>query len=156
MCSGGRNMLISMATSVLHGGAQQDVPSCPAVTTQSEMKRCNTKEAVLKTQWAIQVQTIRKDNDERTSWFIFCWHHLWSGHLKQWWLSHYSIYSEASESSACWEGSCLNLVVGFFFSISVQDTRFSMFARERKADGREVNLVTISNFSTTPLNSTCF
>lgn len=40
-------MLISGATSVLHGGAQQDVPSHPAVTTPSEMTRCNTKAARL-------------------------------------------------------------------------------------------------------------
>lgn len=83
-------MLISVATSVLRDGAQQDVPSRPAVTTPSEMKRCNTKaalvgqqdcgkEAVLKWQWGIQVinasffffETIQKDDDKRTSWVVF-------------------------------------------------------------------------------------
>lgn len=40
-------MPISVATSVLHDGTQRDVPSHPAVTTQSEMKRCNTKAALV-------------------------------------------------------------------------------------------------------------
>lgn len=93
MCSGRRNMLISVATSVLRDGAQQDVPSRPAVTTPSEMKRCNTKAALVGQQdcgnrklywngnggyrWLMPVffvvffETIQKDDDKRTSWVVF-------------------------------------------------------------------------------------